>query len=68
MLGNFFLVVGTTFSVLASMIAFLVTYLEYRHRFEGRRLWKEVISVALFTLVMFLVISWALAYVLPGLV
>jgi hypothetical protein len=68
MLGNFFLVVGTTFSILASMIAFLVTYLEYRHRFEGWRLWKEVLSVAGFTLVLFLAISFALAFILPGLV
>jgi hypothetical protein len=66
MLGNLFWVVGTTFSVLACMVALLITYNEHRHRFEGWRLWGEVLRVGAFTLIFFLLISWALAAVLPA--
>jgi hypothetical protein len=67
-MGNLFWVVGTTFSTLAALVAFLITYNEYRHRFKGWPLWKEALSVGGFTLVLFLVISWALFFVLPSLV
>jgi hypothetical protein len=68
MLGNLFWVVGTTFAVLASLVAFLVTYNEYRHRFKGWRLWKEALTIGGSTLILFLLISWALAFVLPSVI
>ena len=68
MLGGLFLVVGPVFSILAALIAFLVTYNEYRHRFVGWRLWKECLTVGAFTLVLFLVVTWLLTYVLPSMV
>lgn len=68
MLSGLFLVVGPVFSALAALIAFFVTYNEYRHRFTGWRLWKECLTVGGFTLVLFLVVTWLLTSVLPSLV
>ncbi len=65
MLDSFFLLIGTTFGALAAAIAFLITYIEYRHHaYTTRRLWRESLTVALFTFVLFFAISALIGYVL----
>lgn len=65
MLSSFFLIVGVTFGILAALIAFLITYLEYRkHKFEGWQLWREALTVAVVTFVIFLSLSFLIGYVL----
>jgi hypothetical protein len=65
MLYSFFLLVGISFGSLAALIAFLITYQEYRkHQFKGWRLWREALTVGVFTLVFFIGLSFFIGYVL----
>jgi hypothetical protein len=65
MLSSFFFIVGITFGTLAALIAFLITYLEYRkHKFEGWRLWREALTVGVFTFVIFVGLSLLIGNVL----
>jgi hypothetical protein len=66
MILRLLLLFGLIFGSLAALIAFLITYQEYRkHKFEGWRLWKEALRTAAFTLAFFLGLCVLLAYVLP---
>jgi hypothetical protein len=65
MLFSFFLIIGTVFGFLAALIAFLITFQEYRkHEFKGWDLWREALSVGFFTFAFFLGLSFLIGYVL----
>jgi hypothetical protein len=65
MLSSFFLIVGVAFGFLAALIAFFITYLEYRrHKFEGWRLWREALTVAIFTFMIFVGLAFLIGNVL----
>ncbi len=58
------LVLGTIFGIIASAMAYLITYEEYRkHQFPKQRLIKTSLQSALFTFLFFLILSLILGYV-----
>lgn len=58
MFSGLFVLLGITFGSLAALMAFLITYNEYRkHKLELRRLWKEALSSAALAFVVFFVVA-----------
>ena len=59
------LIFGLVFSPLAALMAWLITYGEYRHHYPDRGpAIREATKVALFTLVVFLLISALIGWLL----
>jgi uncharacterized membrane protein len=52
------IVISVTFSFLASLMAYMITYIEYeKHKFPKKRLRKESLNAAIFTFSVWLIIS-----------
>ncbi len=58
--------IAAIFSPLAAIMAFSITYGEYKHHYhEKRKAWKKSLETAFFTLAFFLVLGLLLAIILP---
>ena len=58
-------VLGIIFGFLAALIAFVITWHEYeKHKFTGKRLFKEAFQSAIFTFVVFLALSLFVGFIL----
>ena len=56
------LIVGLLFSILASLIAFIITYGEYSHHLiEKKKIFKHSIEAGLFVFVTFIIITTIIA-------
>jgi H+/Cl- antiporter ClcA len=54
----FSIVIGIVFGFLAALMAFVITWHEYeKHKFTGKRIFKEAFQSAIFTFVVFLFLS-----------
>jgi nucleoside recognition membrane protein YjiH len=61
----FSVVIGVIFGFLAAASAFVITWHEYeKHKFTGRRLFKEAFQSAIFTFVVFLLLSLLVGFFL----
>jgi len=61
----FSIVVGIIFGLLAAASAFIITWREYeRHKFTGKRLFREAFQTAIFTFVVFLLLSLLAGFLL----
>jgi protein-S-isoprenylcysteine O-methyltransferase Ste14 len=61
----FSVVIGVIFGFLAAASAFAITWHEYeKHKFTGKRLFKEAFQSAVFTLVVFLLLSLIIGFLL----
>jgi hypothetical protein len=59
----FFLYIGAIFGFLAALIAFFITYIEWRrHKFTGWKLWREALIRATFTFAFFFLLSVAIGW------
>ncbi len=59
-----FVLMGVIFGFLAGLMAFLITWKEWeRHRFKGKKILKESLSVGVFTFLFFLILSSVLGIV-----
>jgi hypothetical protein len=57
------IVISVTFSFLASLMVYLITYIEYeKHKFLPKRLRKESLDAAIFAFVAWLIISLVAFY------
>ena len=55
---RFSVVIGVIFGFLAALMAFVITWHEYeKHKFTGRRLFKEAFHSGIFTFAIFLLLS-----------
>ena len=60
--------IAAILSLLAAIMAFLITYEEYKHHYpDKRQICKAALKTAAFTFVFFLVIGVLLAVILPNL-
>jgi len=58
-------VLGIIFGFLAALIAFVITWHEYeKHKFTGKRLFKAAFQAAIFTFVVFLLLSFIIGFLL----
>jgi len=58
--------IAVTFSLLAAVMAFLITYEEYRHHYlDKQTVLKTALNAAGFTLVVFLALGLLLSVILP---
>ena len=65
-LRNIILCISAIFSPLASIMAFSISYEEYRHHFpEKGKIIKKAFETAFFTLAFFLALGLMLAIILP---
>ena len=56
------LIIGLPFSILASLIAFIITYGEYSHHFaEKNKIFKHSIEAGLFAFVFFVILIIVIA-------
>jgi H+/Cl- antiporter ClcA len=63
------IVIGIVFGFFAALMAFVITWHEYeKHKFTGKRLFKEAFQAALFTFAVFLLLSLLLGFLLVRLV
>jgi sterol desaturase/sphingolipid hydroxylase (fatty acid hydroxylase superfamily) len=60
----FFLFIGIIFGTLGAVIAYLITYNEYAHRFKGRKLRKSALQTAIVTLIFFILLTLTLFFLL----
>ncbi|HUO55845.1 MAG TPA: hypothetical protein VMU27_00185 [Candidatus Paceibacterota bacterium] len=61
-----FILLGVIFGFLAGLIAFLITFNEWKkHTFEGWQLWREPLARGLVTFLFFFLLSIALGFILP---
>ena len=61
----FSVVIGVIFGFLAALMAFVITWHEYeKHKFTGKRLFKEAFQAAIFTFVVFLLLSFIIGFLL----
>jgi hypothetical protein len=59
----FFFVIGLVFGGLAGLIAFFITYNEWRkHKFTGWPLWREALTRGFFTFMFFFLLSLAIGW------
>jgi small-conductance mechanosensitive channel len=57
------LLIGVFFGSIAAIMAFLIIYNEYqKHKFARGRLWKEALSSALVTFIVFLILAILVGY------
>lgn len=58
--------IAAVLSILAAIMAFLITYGEYAHHYpDKRKVLKTALEAAIFTLLFFLVLGLLLAIILP---
>lgn len=61
------LAITVPFMLIGSVMAFLITWHEYeKHKFRGRRLFMEAFRAAVFTFIVFLVLSLFVGFVLTN--
>jgi uncharacterized protein YybS (DUF2232 family) len=61
----FSIIIGIVFGFLAALMAFVITWHEYeKHKFAGKRLFKEAFQAAIFTFVVFLLLSLLVGFLL----
>ncbi|PIP19538.1 MAG: hypothetical protein COT38_06010 [Candidatus Omnitrophica bacterium CG08_land_8_20_14_0_20_41_16] len=61
----FSIVIGIVFGFLAALTAFAITWHEYeKHKFTGKRLFMEAFQTAIFTFVVFLLLSLLAGFLL----
>ena len=59
------ILIGIIFGFLAALMAFVITWHEYeKHKFTGKRLFKEAFQSAIFTFAVFLILSFIIGFVL----
>ena len=59
------ILIGIIFGFLAALMAFVITWHEYeKHKFTGKRLFKEAFQSAIFTFVVFLILSFIIGFIL----
>jgi len=59
------IVIGIVFGFLATLMAFVITWHEYeKHKFTGKRLFMEAFQTAIFTFVVFLLLSLFVGFLL----
>lgn len=61
---KFFLLLGIGLGILAAAMAYLITYEEYRHHFQGRRVHVESLKSAIVTLIFFVILAVAIGFAL----
>jgi len=61
----FSIVIGIIFGFLAAASAFVIIWHEYeKHKFEGKRLFKEAFQAAIFAFAVFLILSFIIGFIL----
>jgi len=61
----FSIVIGIVFGFLAALAAFVITYNEYeKHKFAGKRLFVQAFRTAIFTFLIFLLLSVLISFLL----
>ena len=61
----FSIVIGIIFGLLAALAAFVITWNEYeKHKFTGKRLFMQAFQTAIFTFLIFLVLSVLIGFLL----
>jgi len=61
----FSIVIGIVFGFLAALAAFVITYNEYeKHKFTGKRLFMQAFQTAIFTFLIFLLLSVLVSFLL----
>ena len=59
------IVIGIVFGFIAALMAFVITWHEYKkHKFTGKRLFKEAFQSAIFTFAVFLILSFIIGFIL----
>ena len=59
------IVIGIIFGFFAALMAFVITWHEYeKHKFTGKRLFKEAFQAAIFSFIVFLILSFIVGFVL----
>ena len=59
------LAIGVVFGSVAALMAFVITWREFeRHKFAGKRLFKEAFQSGIFTFVVFLLLSILVGFLL----
>jgi H+/Cl- antiporter ClcA len=59
------IVIGIVFGFLAALMAFVITWHEYeKHKFTGKRLFRQAFQAAIFTLTIFLFLSLLIGFLL----
>ena len=59
------IVVGIVFGFIAALMAFVITWHEYeKHKLTGKRLFKEAFQSAIFTFIVFLLLSLLAGFLL----
>ena len=62
-----FLLFGVIFGLLGGLMAFLITWNEWqKHKFKGKKLFKESFKTGLFTFMVFVIISLIAGYVISA--
>ena len=60
-----FIVIGIIFGLLAALAAFVITWNEYeKHKFTGKRLFMQAFQTAIFTFLIFLLLSVLIGFLL----
>ena len=61
----FSIIIGIVFGFLAALMAFVITWHEYeKHKFEGKRLFRQAFQAAIFTFIVFLLLSLLVGFFL----
>jgi len=62
------IVLGIVFGFFAALMAFVITWHEYeKHKFTGKRLFKEAFQAGIFTFVIFIFLSILIGFLLARL-
>ena len=61
----FSIVIGIVFGFIAALMAFVITWHEYeKHKFTGKRLFRQAFQAAIFTFIVFLLLSLLVGFFL----
>jgi H+/Cl- antiporter ClcA len=61
----FSVVIGVIFGFLAALMAFVITWHEYeKHKFTGKQLFRQAFQAAIFTFIVFLLLSLLVGFFL----
>ena len=64
-MNNIVLLIGAIFSPIAALMAFIITYEEYKHHFpEFKISVKKALGISLITLLVFLVLSFLISIII----
>jgi len=59
------IVIGIVFGFIAALMAFVITWHEYeKHKFTGRRLFREAFQSGIFTFAIFVILSILIGFLL----